>query len=271
MKTVTLNELHALLLSIAKEFARICAAHGIPYYMLGGTMLGAVRHRGFIPWDDDMDFGVPRVYFDRLTGLLERELPSHLRVLTMDNSGTLIFPYIKIEDTRTIAEENWRADAAGEYGVNIDVFPLDPCGGRTGIWSKNRAIQTLLRIQTYRFVGAKSRPLIKRTAANVLKIVLHRMDKHAIINLIERCLCTTGDYVANRFGAWGAKEIMPSYIFNAAAMYAFEDTSFAGVKDFKTYLRCLYGDYMVLPPAAERRIHLRNIYLRERYEGVDSE
>ena len=64
-KTISLPECHNILLNIAIDFHNTCAKHNIPYYMLGGTQLGAVRHKGFIPWDDDMDFGVPRMYFEQ--------------------------------------------------------------------------------------------------------------------------------------------------------------------------------------------------------------
>ena len=77
-KIEDIKELQSILLDIAKEFHRICTMYEIPYYMVGGTQLGAVRHKGFIPWDDDMDFGVPRVYFEKLKVLLEESLPDKL-------------------------------------------------------------------------------------------------------------------------------------------------------------------------------------------------
>ena len=80
MKKMTLDEIHLTLLDIAKEFDRICVKHNIPYYMIGGTMLGAVRHKGFIPWDDDMDFGVPVEYYEELQRILDKELPFFLSV-----------------------------------------------------------------------------------------------------------------------------------------------------------------------------------------------
>ena len=68
------EEIHHILLNIAAAFHQICIKHDIPYCMLGGTMLGAVRHKGFIPWDDDMDFAVPREYYEKIIELLEQEL-----------------------------------------------------------------------------------------------------------------------------------------------------------------------------------------------------
>ena len=76
MREITdIKECHEILLGIAKQFVEICDKHNIKYYMLGGTMLGAVRHKGFIPWDYDMDFGVMRKDFDALMSALNKELP----------------------------------------------------------------------------------------------------------------------------------------------------------------------------------------------------
>ena len=75
LRRIDMDECHEHLLRIAECFDGICRRHGIPYFMLGGTMLGAVRHKGFIPWDDDMDFGIPRPYFNRFIETAREELP----------------------------------------------------------------------------------------------------------------------------------------------------------------------------------------------------
>ena len=106
MRQITdISEVHQILLGIAKEFDRICRENDIPYYMLGGTMLGAVRHKGFIPWDDDMDFGVPRPYYDRLVSVLESELLHPYRCCTYRNNQGVFAPFVKIDDYRTLADD----------------------------------------------------------------------------------------------------------------------------------------------------------------------
>ena len=88
IKELTFEELRHHLLEIAKAFDAVCRKNNIPYYMLGGTMLGAIRHKGFIPWDDDMDFGVPRKYFDTLIEIFERDLPSKYNAVQFIIQGT---------------------------------------------------------------------------------------------------------------------------------------------------------------------------------------
>ena len=86
MEKIEVKECHKYLLQISKVFHEICARHNIPYYMIGGTMLGAIRHHGFIPWDDDMDFGVPREHYSGLMGILDKELPSEYNIISIYHS-----------------------------------------------------------------------------------------------------------------------------------------------------------------------------------------
>ena len=129
MKKIGIEEVHSRLLAIAKVFDDICTRHNIPYYMIGGTMLGAIRHKGFIPWDDDMDFGVPIEYYKELIDTLENELPYPYRCCTYKNHPAVLFTYFKIEDQSTCID-----DAAiylpleDKLGINIDIFPLNHCG-----------------------------------------------------------------------------------------------------------------------------------------------
>ena len=95
MERIDIEEVHSRVLAIAKEFDRICTLHGIPYYMIGGTMLGAIRHKGFIPWDDDMDFGVPIEHYQELINILEKELPYPFRCCTYKNHPAVLFNFLK--------------------------------------------------------------------------------------------------------------------------------------------------------------------------------
>ena len=97
LRRIDIKECHQHLLEIAKCFDQLCATHHIPYYMLGGTMLGAIRHRGFIPWDDDMDFGIPRPFFDQFIKIAEKELPQQYSLLTRQNSTAIPKGFIKIQ------------------------------------------------------------------------------------------------------------------------------------------------------------------------------
>ena len=155
MTRIDIEEVHHRILNIAEAFDKICAEHDIPYYMLGGTMLGAIRHKGFIPWDDDMDFGVPYEHYNRLISILEKELPRGMRCCTFENSKAVVYPFMKIEDTETcIEQERKYAAHAGKNAVDYkgmqDVVHPQPAESKVGHFRK--------LFYTHFKKGLKSRP-----------------------------------------------------------------------------------------------------------------
>lgn len=255
-KITTAEELHGILLDLGKEFHRVCTRYNIPYYMLGGTMLGAIRHKGFIPWDDDMDFGVPREHYERLKDVLNKELPSYYKVLTLDNSKALFTDIIKISDERTEIKEKFKDNVKESLGINIDIFPLDKSSGNS---KKAKAITVLLKLSAYRFLSLTPKKSYKKALAVLLKILFCRMNKRMVINIIDKHLIEyEGDYIANVYGAWGIKETVQKNVMGIPVLYRFEDTYFYGVADYHAYLSSLYKNYMQLPSPEKRHIHIVN-------------
>ena len=252
----TLNELHSILLKIAEAFHQICEKNNIPYYMLGGTMLGAIRHKGFIPWDDDMDFGVPRIYFAELYNILKKNLPPQYDILSK-NDGIIATGFYKIVDNRTIHTTIWNDKTEGMFGVNIDIFPLDYVCHK---W-KRSLIDFLLRMQGYIFFIAKDRPFHKRIAAYFLKLTFFWLNRDSITNFIEKYLIDNkGPYISNTYGIYGIKEIVPKEYFGNPTLMSFESTSFWGVEKAHDYLTSIYGDYMKMPSKEKLHTHIINMY-----------
>ena len=128
MRKIDIEECHQILLQIAVAIDEVCTKHSIPYYMIGGTMLGAVRHGGFIPWDDDFDIAIDRRYYEPFLEKAREELPEYLSVSTYSDSNGIFFGFAKIQDSRTLAiEPTYRVDEKDRNGINIDIFPLDSC------------------------------------------------------------------------------------------------------------------------------------------------
>ena len=257
----SLTDVQQYLLAIASIFEVICKTNHIPYVMLGGTMLGAVRHHGFIPWDDDMDFGVPREHYEKLLDLLEKELPSGYRCLTYKNCDQIIYPFAKIEDVRTcIDDPRLNCPLNEKIGLNIDVFPLDTCVVNS--W-RIKWVYVLLKLQTLLFVESTSPTFIKNVIRRVVRTLLP-INKNVILKKVDTILINNqkGKDIGNIFGRWKGKEIFSSDIYRSTASYVFEGVTLEGVKDYHTYLTQLYGDYMELPSEEKRVAHVDNIYIK---------
>lgn len=267
MKKIDINECHILLLEIAKEFDRICRKHNIPYYMLGGTMLGAVRHKGFIPWDDDMDFGIPREYYNKFKDACKSELTPRYKFLCEDNSDYAVMGIGKITDTQTEIKEIYSINTSETIGVNIDIFPLDYTNCSKSLFSFNNRMRMAFKLQKLLFVNADDRKGIKKWIAKFIKIILP-LNKTTIPNYIgDKFLeikdSPNNDSVFNVAGAWEMKELIPQKYFGVPVKYQFEDIELYGVTDYDGYLKSLYSDYMLLPPEDKRHIHFDNVYIKE--------
>ena len=258
MKNIDLDECHRLLLQIATTFADICERHHIPYYMLGGTMMGAIRHQGFIPWDDDMDFGVERPYFDQLIQALTDELPEHLKIRTIDNSAYVFSNYFKIEDIRTEVVDYWH-DNVTEMGICIDVFPIDK-GMKNRFSTKALAsfVFFFLQINVFLLIDPKYRKGYKRYVAMLLrKVNSSSLQKriHYIDRIIKKYSADTSKFMVNFYGRYKLKEIIPASFFGKPQPYPFENTTLTGVEKVDDYLSLLYGNYRQLPPEDKRTNH----------------
>lgn len=258
MEPITIEELHNLLLDIAKEMHDILVRHDIPYYMLGGSQLGAVRHQGIIPWDDDMDFGVPRDFFQNAVDVLSRELPPRYKLRTTFDSPRILGDLCKIEDTATLIQETtWKSHLKDEMGVFIDLFPLDYSDGKYDLFSRDRVIGFLVGLQKYRFCSLKPRPFGKKIVAAIIKIVLLGVNRPFFTMFIRRFLLKkSGSHYANYYGAWMKKETVPISVFGVPTLYKVNDIMLYGVQDADKYLKSLYGDYMKLPSLEWRNAHL---------------
>ena len=260
-KIETLKEVQQRLLNISTAFAAICEKYHVPYVMLGGTMLGAVRHQGFIPWDDDMDFAVPREHYERLITLLEKDLPSQYRCLTYTNSDQIMYPFLKIEDTRTcIDDPRLKCLLEEKIGLNVDVFPLDVCN----VYGWNvKWVLLLIKLQTILFVESAEDSRARAFLRHLIQTLVP-FDKNYLQRAIEKRLCKhqKGEYVGNVLGRWKQKEIFKSNIYHSIADYRFEGITLKGVADYHTYLTQMYGDYMTLPPEDKRVAHVEDVYYR---------
>lgn len=258
-----IKEVQSILLNIAKEFHQVCVDNNIPYYMLDGTMLGAVRHKGFIPWDDDMDFGVERKYLPRLEELFNNNPSSNLRLISLKNSKKIINDPIKIENIWTLIIEPDRAHIKEDMGLNIDIFPLDLSNGNKGFFSRNNFVHIIASLNSMRICNLKTLSLSHKIIALIIKIVMAPFSK-SFLNKIALLyfIKGKGDHLSNLYGYWGTKEVIPRDVMGIPQLYSFEDIELYGPANSDAYLKRLYGDYMVLPPEEKRHVHLAEVYIK---------
>ncbi|MGM9760166.1 MAG: phosphorylcholine transferase LicD [Parabacteroides sp.] len=268
LRRIDITECHQILLQIATCFDQICRRHQIPYYMLGGTMLGAIRHQGFIPWDDDMDFGIPRPHFDRFIRIAEKELPEKYMVLTRKNAPAIQKGFIKIhlKGSKLIEKVFEAADTRFYNGIAIDVFPLDGCDmeGFRNQW-RLRQLFLLIRMQEGRFCSLSIRTGVKKAAAALIKALPISDERLAL--RIERLLQSwdydSSSFLSNAYGHWKEREIIRREIFGTPHPYSFGPLTLLGPTDYDAYLRSLYGSYMELPPQEQQITHADEMYVEE--------
>lgn len=262
MKELGIKEVHEYVLAIAKEFDRICTIHNIPYYMVDGTFLGAIRHKGFIPWDDDIDFGVPIEYYEELEKILLDELQYPYRCCTYKNHPSVVLSFIKIEDIRTINDKpEIRLPLEQKIGINIDIFPLHKCRPNDPIIKKLRIMEYCLGI----FTNSSTHPnsIFRRVVKKLLRILLGGKPIYLQEKVRKtRLKVKPGEYIGFLTSKWGDGDIVPKDWFGKGKRYPFEDTTFLGPEKYDEYLTNLYGDYMTPPPENKRMPHAEYRYLK---------
>ena len=254
-----ISDIHHILLETAKVVVAICEQHDIPIFMIGGTMLGAVRHKGFIPWDDDMDFGVYSSDYNRLLDILKTELPNDYRCLTYDSCKMVRIPFAKVEYSRSVIDDNYNFVAGEEtMGINIDIFPIFPC---KKVSLKLFLIYKLLTLNRLLFIESTKPNWLKRMVRKVLRFCV-RVDRVKLLNFIlDMSYSLKGKYAGNIFGRWKNRETFPEIIYKELCWFEFEGIRLKGIKNYDVYLRQMYNNYMILPEESQQLVHLDKIYV----------
>lgn len=258
MKKIETEELKSLQLEIMQYVNDFCKNNNIRYSISGGTLLGAVRHKGYIPWDDDIDIMMPRPDYERFVNVFnDKSSDSDFKVFCSYNDKQWFQPFAKVVNTKTYMTETYDKPL-DNLGVNIDIFPIDGLPNdenkRNKYWNfiaKQKNISTCV----YQKVNDKESG-IKKNARRILYILFsfrkanfyaNKLHKYGKNNQFEG-----SKYIANSIFGYHKKEIIPGTLFNSFVELDFEDRKFMAVEDWKTYLTNLFGDYMKLPPVEQQ-------------------
>lgn len=251
------RKLQNLILLIAKEIVRICDKYDILYYLDGGTQLGAVRHKGFIPWDDDFDIAMKRSDYEKFIIICEKELDKTKFFLQTEwSEQNYCFAFTKIQLLGTEIIEDFSKKVNIHHGIFVDIFPYDnlPDNFIQQKWFlyKNHILKNLIWIKCgYGTIEHKRKIsyCIFKILGILFTIKYLKKKRYKLIiqnNKNDTKLCFTSDY---------PKIKLENDWFDKFDLYEFETEKFKGFKDYDSFLKTLYGEYMTLPPIEERKQH----------------
>ena len=260
--------LHKVDMDIVKEVVRICDAHDLKYYMLGGTMLGAIRHKGFIPWDDDIDLGMPRDDYEKFLEIAPKELPAHMKTVNYRTDRKFQYYITRVLDTDTKVIEERIGNDSKYTNASIDIFPIDGTPNNAFLRKIyffrvlfHRALMSLCykdSIDRKRKRSFKEKVLLwVMERIPVEKLTTPYKQKCKIDKLLRSQKVEGSKYIGNIMGAYRTREIVPADFYGEGAFYDFEDIQLRGMAKADEYLTFTYGDYMQLPPEESRKTHFK--------------
>ena len=271
-KSEATRKLQKVDLEITMQIVDICKKHNIQYFITSGTMLGAIRHKGFIPWDDDIDIGMMRDQYEKFLEVAEKELPETLKLVTFRNTPEYHYYISRVVDTDTWIEEERMAEDEKMTHVSVDVYAIDGSPNNSLLRKiyyfrvmYHRALMSLCykdSIDRHRKRGVFERILLfVMERIPVEKMTTPYKQKCHIDRLLKSNDVYKSNIIGDLMGAYRTKEMMPAELFGKGAMYQFEDVMLMGPEDYDGYLTYMYGDYMKLPPEESRRTHYKVIEL----------
>ena len=238
-----------VMLDIVKEFDRICKKYEIPYFLYGGTLLGAIRHNGFIPWDDDLDVALLRKDYLKLMEILPKELPEHIALQTNDTDKNYFYFFAKLRDKHSFLDEGNYDRVFKERGVYIDIFPLE----RIIYWTHIKSAP--LQGHTFKILRTGKDDVKSMRKVRFITWV-NRYCTFPVLRAVSRLSRTNSlmcDYGIPFHKVYDLKDVFP------LKTHDFEGVQLSIPNNSHHMLQAMYGDYMQLPDLDHLEPHVQRI------------
>lgn len=259
-RNISHQESKQIMLNILNIIDEFCRENNLSYYLSGGTLIGAIRHKGFIPWDDDIDLVLFRDDFEKLRLILKNQTKYPQYTLLDLDCEDYIYPFLKLVDNRTVAKQ---FDTKVPHGIWVDIFAYDAV--------PNNAIRRyifLRKCQLYRDIALSSVTDFKgvklTSLKGVSKLALGIIGKLVGVKRIARITekhmrkyngKNNADFVGGNYSPYVMREYLPKEIVLPTTELLFENKKYTSFKNWDVYLKRLFGDYLKLPPKEKQKTH----------------
>lgn len=259
-----MNDIQLRELDVFKEVVKVIKKHNLRYFAVGGTCIGAIRHKGFIPWDDDIDIALPREDYEKLRNDYYKELPNHISKLDYDSCESHGYLFYKFHDNRTTFVEEYAVQYPDRYtGVFVDIMPIDGLPD-----DKNQSGKVLKKLSRLCSLNSAVRPMkynqnsLMNSVKSAIRFSLRKTHRY---NYYSNKICALMSSYSfdnsheivftwriNDTNCFPTRVIYNKKMFIDTIEMEFEDTTIRVPVGYDEYLKQDFGDYMTLPPVEQR-------------------
>lgn len=262
-QTIDLKKLQMIEFEILQELDRVCKKHKITYHLFGGTLIGAVRHKGFIPWDDDIDICMRREDYNRFIDVCRNELGRSYFLQNYKTDPNFFHSFVRIRKNGTVVMQRQYKDIDMHHGVFIDVFPFDNIPDSTKAKNVQYSLMRTNRIiKNFKIQKKGNQKNLKGTVKNFISLAVRPIPVR-FFNSLETYLSTFYNIKDTKSSTLMVEAIQINHKrctienekFYEVKEHEFEGQMFVGPRHYDEVLSNMYGDYMALPKESDRQPH----------------
>jgi len=266
MKKIPLNDQKRIMTDILKYFDSICRKNNIKYSLIGGSMIGAIRHKGIIPWDDDIDVILDKENYQKIINILSKDNNEKYKLLKYGTTKDYYFPYPKLVATDTYLIEDLCFKNCKEYGLFIDIFCYNDMKKDKKIFKRIQLLNSLLSRKKLNFKKESLKQNFLRLNKNIISFLIGYKRLLKMKTKIEENN-PDNKYVLSTWPVYAyEKEYQLQEDIKEYIDVAFETVNAMVFKNYDSILKTTFGNYMELPPEGERKVHSLNAYWRDKWK-----